>query len=399
MARRRARLPRIRMVIRGLCPSARRATSADRPARRIAHPRMSSRDSVVVGRVTAVASRRGSAHAAFGAPDGVHVVGCSAARSFVKRLESRPSARRRPARPPALVAPPTRSTVVLGCGAILLRRLRTPHRDETHARRRVGDTPQGPRGARPGAGLHRHGRSRRLAWARSLRRGHRGRTGSCGRADESSQRAKHLERRHPRLPSAGAGLCSSSLGSSPPSSSTPPLLADEVRLRTDRRTYTPRPGSRRVVLVDTTDRKRLESQLIHDALTIVLTVLAAIPAFCCATTSSAPLGVRPRARVASPLLFVDLDDFKRSTTPSATWADDILCRVAERSTRAVREGDVVGRHGSGDELRPSCSSTSSRVRRARPADPRELRRPIQGAAAGDRSSTIARHRVATLQLG
>ena len=131
------------------------------------------------------------------------------------------------------------------------------------------------------------------------------------------------------------------------------------------------------LLVDTTDRKRLESQLIHDALHDPLTGLANRVLLRDHLERALARQGREPGRVA--LLFVDLDDFKRiNDTFGHAVGDDILCCVAERLARAVREGDVVGRQ-SGDEFaillvnvvaEEEASAAAQRVLG-------ELRRPIQ----------------------
>ncbi len=131
------------------------------------------------------------------------------------------------------------------------------------------------------------------------------------------------------------------------------------------------------LLVDTTDRKRLESQLIHDALHDPLTGLA--NRVLLRDHLERALGRQGREPGRVALLFVDLDDFKRvNDTFGHAVGDDILCRVAERLARAVREGDVVGRQ-SGDEFaillvnvvaEEEASATAQRILG-------ELRRPIQ----------------------
>ena len=131
------------------------------------------------------------------------------------------------------------------------------------------------------------------------------------------------------------------------------------------------------LLVDTTDRKRLESRLIHDALHDPLTGLANRVLLRDHLERALSRQGREPGRVA--LLFVDLDDFKRvNDTFGHAAGDDILCRVAERLARAVREGDVVGRQ-SGDEFaillvnvvaEEEASAAAQRILG-------ELRRPIQ----------------------
>jgi diguanylate cyclase (GGDEF)-like protein/PAS domain S-box-containing protein len=131
------------------------------------------------------------------------------------------------------------------------------------------------------------------------------------------------------------------------------------------------------LLVDTTDRKRLESRLIHDALHDPLTGLANRVLLRDHLERALARQGREPGRVA--LLFVDLDDFKRvNDTLGHAAGDEILCRVAERLARAVRGSDVVGRQ-SGDEFAvvlvnvvadDEASAAAERILA-------ELRRPIQ----------------------
>ena len=102
------------------------------------------------------------------------------------------------------------------------------------------------------------------------------------------------------------------------------------------------------LLVDITDRKRLESKLIHDALHDPLTGLA--NRVLLRDHLERALARRGRSPGTIALLFVDLDDFKRINDSYGHAAgDQILVRVAERLVDAVRAADVVGRQ-SGDEF-------------------------------------------------
>ena len=102
------------------------------------------------------------------------------------------------------------------------------------------------------------------------------------------------------------------------------------------------------LLVDITDRKRLESKLIHDALHDPLTGLA--NRVLLRDHLERALARRGRSGGTIALLFVDLDDFKRINDSYGHAAgDQILVRVAERLVGAVRAEDVVGRQ-SGDEF-------------------------------------------------
>ena len=102
------------------------------------------------------------------------------------------------------------------------------------------------------------------------------------------------------------------------------------------------------LLVDITDRKRLESKLIHDALHDPLTGLA--NRVLLRDHLERALARRGRSPGTIALLFVDLDDFKRINDSYGHAAgDQILVRVAERLVDTVRADDVVGRQ-SGDEF-------------------------------------------------
>jgi diguanylate cyclase (GGDEF)-like protein/PAS domain S-box-containing protein len=131
------------------------------------------------------------------------------------------------------------------------------------------------------------------------------------------------------------------------------------------------------LLIDTTDRKRLESRLIHDALHDPLTGLA--NRVLLRDHLERAVARRERSGGSVALLFVDLDDFKRINDSYGHAAgDQILVRIAERLVGAVRAGDVVGRQ-SGDEfavilgqVRGDDEATVSAERILA-----ELRRPIQ----------------------
>jgi diguanylate cyclase (GGDEF)-like protein/PAS domain S-box-containing protein len=131
------------------------------------------------------------------------------------------------------------------------------------------------------------------------------------------------------------------------------------------------------LLVDTTDRKRIESKLIHDALHDPLTGLANRVLLRDHLERAVARLDRSPGRVA--LLFVDLDDFKRVNDAFGHAAgDDILCRVAERLLGAVRSEDVVGRQ-SGDEFAILLGRIQDDDELATLAERilAELRRPIQ----------------------
>ena len=131
------------------------------------------------------------------------------------------------------------------------------------------------------------------------------------------------------------------------------------------------------LLIDTTDRKVLESKLIHDALHDPLTGLA--NRVLLRDRVEHALARRERSGGAVGLLFVDLDDFKRVNDSYGHAAgDQVLVEVAARLTGAVRAEDVVGRQH-GDEfavlLEHIASEAEATLAAARVL--RELRRPIQ----------------------
>jgi diguanylate cyclase (GGDEF)-like protein/PAS domain S-box-containing protein len=130
------------------------------------------------------------------------------------------------------------------------------------------------------------------------------------------------------------------------------------------------------LLIDTTDRKRLESKLIHDALHDPLTALAnRVLLRDHLERALARMGRGP-GRVA--LLFVDLDDFKQVNDSFGHAAgDQILCRVAERLEASIRAEDIVGRQ-SGDEFAVLLGRIVDEDEAAAAAERilGELRRPI-----------------------
>jgi diguanylate cyclase (GGDEF)-like protein/PAS domain S-box-containing protein len=131
------------------------------------------------------------------------------------------------------------------------------------------------------------------------------------------------------------------------------------------------------LLVDTTDRKRLESKLIHDALHDPLTGLA--NRVLLRDHIERALARHGRAPGRVGLLFVDLDDFKRVNDSYGHAAgDQILCRVADRLVASVRESDIVGRQ-SGDEFAILLDHVLADEEGIAAAERvlRELRRPIQ----------------------
>jgi diguanylate cyclase (GGDEF)-like protein/PAS domain S-box-containing protein len=130
------------------------------------------------------------------------------------------------------------------------------------------------------------------------------------------------------------------------------------------------------LLVDITDRKRLEAQLLHDALHDPLTGLANRVLLRDHLERALARMARGRDHVA--LMFVDLDDFKHVNDSFGHAAgDQILVSVAERLATAVRAEDVVARQ-SGDEfavLLPGISTLGEATATAERIL-RELRRPI-----------------------
>ena len=130
------------------------------------------------------------------------------------------------------------------------------------------------------------------------------------------------------------------------------------------------------LLVDITDRKRLESKLIHDALHDPLTGIA--NRVLLRDHLERALARRGRIGWTVGLLFVDLDDFKRINDSYGHAAgDQILVRVAERLVGAIRAEDVVGRQ-SGDEFAVLLGHVRDADDAVASADRilTELRRPI-----------------------
>jgi diguanylate cyclase (GGDEF)-like protein/PAS domain S-box-containing protein len=130
------------------------------------------------------------------------------------------------------------------------------------------------------------------------------------------------------------------------------------------------------LLIDTTDRKVLESKLIHDALHDPLTGLA--NRVLVQDRVEHALARRERSGGVVGLLFVDLDDFKRvNDSYGHASGDQVLVEVAARLTGAVRAEDVVGRQH-GDEFAVLLERVGSSDEAALAASRvlRELRRPI-----------------------
>ena len=130
------------------------------------------------------------------------------------------------------------------------------------------------------------------------------------------------------------------------------------------------------LLIDVTDRKRLESKLIHDALHDPLTGLA--NRVLLRDHLERAVARQGRTDGTAALLFVDLDDFKRVNDSYGHAAgDQILVQVAERLVGAVRAEDVVARQ-SGDEFAILLGEVTDAGEAIHAADRllRELRRPI-----------------------
>jgi diguanylate cyclase (GGDEF)-like protein/PAS domain S-box-containing protein len=102
------------------------------------------------------------------------------------------------------------------------------------------------------------------------------------------------------------------------------------------------------LLVDTTDRKRLEAQLLHDALHDPLTGLANRVLF--RDHVERALVRRRRSRTSAAILFLDLDDFKLVNDSRGHGAGDrVLVEIGRRLGEAIRADDIAARQG-GDEF-------------------------------------------------
>jgi len=147
--------------------------------------------------------------------------------------------------------------------------------------------------------------------------------------------------------------------------------------------YGEKPVGMRTVILDITERKQQQEQIIHHAHFDNLTDL---PNRFLALDRLAQLikeAQRYQNRVA--VLFVDLDDFKKiNDTLGHEAGDKLLVQAAERLRHTVREGDTVGRLG-GDEFivlfggltdttdaRPVAKHLMNRFREAFLLDGREL---------------------------
>ena len=130
------------------------------------------------------------------------------------------------------------------------------------------------------------------------------------------------------------------------------------------------------LLIDITDRKRLESKLIHDALHDPLTGLA--NRVLVRDHVERALARQGRGLGVVAVLFVDLDDFKHvNDSYGHPVGDEILVQVATRMVSAVRAEDVVGRQ-SGDEFAVVLERVANQGEAILAAERilRELRRPI-----------------------
>jgi diguanylate cyclase (GGDEF)-like protein/PAS domain S-box-containing protein len=102
------------------------------------------------------------------------------------------------------------------------------------------------------------------------------------------------------------------------------------------------------LLVETTERKRFEAKLMHDALHDPLTGLANRVLF--RDHLERALVRRRRAPATVALLFVDLDDFKViNDTLGHGSGDEVLVQVGSRLVEAIRADDIAARPG-GDEF-------------------------------------------------
>ena len=102
------------------------------------------------------------------------------------------------------------------------------------------------------------------------------------------------------------------------------------------------------LLVDTTEQKRLEAQLLHDTLHDPLTGLANRVLF--REHADRAIARSRRRRTSVAVIFLDLDDFKVINDSLGHRAGDrLLMEVAQRLTATLRTEDVAARQG-GDEF-------------------------------------------------
>jgi diguanylate cyclase (GGDEF)-like protein len=130
------------------------------------------------------------------------------------------------------------------------------------------------------------------------------------------------------------------------------------------------------LLVDMTDRKRLEAQLLHDALHDSLTGLANRILF--RDHVERALAKRRRGRTSVAVLFLDLDDFKVINDSNGHRAGDrVLVEIARRLAEAIRADDVAARQG-GDEFTVLLNGVRDADEAVATAERllQELRRPI-----------------------
>jgi diguanylate cyclase (GGDEF)-like protein/PAS domain S-box-containing protein len=139
-------------------------------------------------------------------------------------------------------------------------------------------------------------------------------------------------------------------------------------------------GPRRVsqgLVVDTTEQKRLEEQLLHDALHDPLTGLANRVLF--RDHVERALAGRRRRRTKVAVLFLDLDNFKVVNDSLGHRAGDrLLIEVGHRLRATIRETDVAARQG-GDEFTILLDRVRSLDEATASAEhiAAELREPIQ----------------------
>ena len=138
------------------------------------------------------------------------------------------------------------------------------------------------------------------------------------------------------------------------------------------------------LIVDTTDQKRLEAQLLHDALHDPLTGLANRVLFS-DHLERALVRRHPRHSTVA-LLFLDIDDFKVVNDSLGHRAgDQLLIEVGRRIEGSIRAGDVAARQG-GDEFTGAPPGRSGRrggagrcrARGRAPAPSDRPRRPLTG---------------------